>query len=122
MADIINPFMQSIGQMFSSRTQHEHEKEMKITEDTIKGREEFKNSVGVERYGDMTDLWALVADIRSYINNQNNQRLPVDQAKILYELLQKLKVVEDDEPLHPYEIPALFHYKVLMLELHDMIK
>lgn len=51
MSDIVNPFMQSVGQMFATRNQYEYEKEMKINEDILKNREKFREAVGEERVG-----------------------------------------------------------------------
>ena len=121
MSDIINPFMQSIGQIFASRNQHEYEKEMKINEDVLKTKEKYREAVGEERVGDIDDLWLLVQDIRMYINNQTNRTLPKEQAIILLDLLKRIEICKDDEKLHPYEIPAIFHYKILISELEELI-
>lgn len=121
MAEVINPFMQSLGQVFASRNQHEFEKEMKINADVLKAKEKYRETVGEERFGDINDLWMLVQDIRLYINNQTNQQLPKEQAIVLLELLRKIEIY-DDEKLHPYEVPALFHYKILISELEELIK
>ncbi len=122
MADVINPFMQSVGQLFASRNQHEFEKEMKINEDMLKAKEKFREAVGEERMGDVDDLWLLVQDIRVYINSQTNLKLPKDQAKILLGLLKRIEICKEDDKLHPYEIPAFFHYKILIAELEELIK
>lgn len=119
---MINPFMQSIGQMFATRNQYEYEKEMKINEDILKNKEKFREKVGEERVGDVDDLWLLVQDIRCYINNQVNQKLPKEQAKILLDLLKRIEICKEDEKLHPYEIPAIFHYKILLTELEELVK
>lgn len=122
MSDIVNPFMQSVGQMFATRNQYEYEKEMKINEDILKNREKFREAVGEERVGDVDDLWLLVQDIRLYINNQVNQNFPKEQAKVLLDLLKRIEICKGDEKLHPYEIPAIFHYKILIAELEELVK
>ena len=121
MAEIVNPFMQSIGQMFASRAQHEYQKEAQINEDLLQQREKFRDSVGAERYGDINDLWLLVADIRNYINNQANTKLPKEQAIVLLDLLKSMDIEKRYHDLHPYEIPTMFHFRILVSELEHLV-
>lgn len=122
MEQLAGAFLKSVGQVFIERNQYDNEEKKRMNEYELKVREEFRAAVGTERMGDINDLWLLVMDIRDYISKQENQKLSKKQVNILLGLLKDIDISKSHEKIHPYEVPAFFHYKMLISDLEEMGK
>lgn len=117
--DFISSFLSPIGQYSSEKMKLEHEKLMKINEHYTEANNQFRESIGYERVGDMKDLEILIFETRTYINNFQ-QGLPMEEAKLLIEIFKQMKIDDKFQDLHPYEVPIIFNYKKLMSELRTI--
>lgn len=79
---------------------------------------EYTESVGVERYGNISGLSDLIEKVSNYINTQNPT---FDELTEIKTMLLKINLPLNEEHLFPYEIPFLIDYNKLIKKIDEMI-
>lgn len=106
-----------VGSIVKETMKASNEEKIKYQEYFLEAGKCYREKIGIERYGDICDLYQLNANVSNYF--ENDDKNSKEELEIILELLEKVNVDYDD--LHPYEVPAIFDFKTLKKKLKKQL-
>ncbi len=95
----------------------ESQKQLAVWNSSLPQTSEYTELAGTERYGNICTIPKLVNDISSSLNDYT-----VEDLHILKNLLEMVRLPEENEKIYPYEIPRILAYKRLMNDVESRLK
>lgn len=80
---------------------------------------EYTGLAGSERYGNISSLSGMIANIRS---SMDANLFSVDDLHELKKMMEKINLPDEGENLYPYEIPYLMSYKKLVKDIDALLQ
>lgn len=97
----------------------ESQKQLASWNNSLPQTNEYTGLAGAERYGNISSLSGMIANIRSAMEAN---LLSADDLHEQKKMLEKIKLPDESENLYPYEIPYLMSYKKLVKDINILLQ
>lgn len=97
----------------------ESQKQLAVWNNSLPQTDKYIEMAGMERYGNVCSLTDMLQKVYPILWDENTT---VDELNDIKMMLGKIKLPLQEENLYPYEIPYIYAYKKMLLEINKTIR
>lgn len=97
----------------------ESQKQITMWQNSLPQTDKYIEKVGIERYTNVSSLFDLVNKLQPVINRED---ITAEELGSIKDMLLKIDLPVNDDTLYPFEIPYLFAFKSLLMQIDGMIE